>query len=71
MLPLPELHEFRMVLFANAALQGAIKGTQRVLDVLHRTGSLASAREDLATWDERQRLVGKPAYDELEQRYAT
>ena len=23
------------------------------------------------TWDERQRLVGKPAYDELEQRYAT
>jgi len=71
MLPLTDLNEFRIALFANAALQGAIKGMQRVLDVLHRTGSLAVAREDLATWDERQRLVGKPAYDELEQRYAT
>jgi 2-methylisocitrate lyase-like PEP mutase family enzyme len=71
MLPLTDLHEFRIALFANAALQGAIKGMQRVLDVLHRTGSLGDARDDLASWDERQRLVGKAEYDELEQRYAT
>jgi 2-methylisocitrate lyase-like PEP mutase family enzyme len=71
MLPLEELKDFSIALFANAALQGAIKGMQRVLQVLHTTGSLAAAREDLASWDERQRLVGKPAYDDLEQRYST
>jgi 2-methylisocitrate lyase-like PEP mutase family enzyme len=71
MLPLEELKDFSIALFANAALQGAIKGMPRVLQVLHTTGSLAAAREDLASWDERQRLVGKPAYDDLEQRYST
>jgi 2-methylisocitrate lyase-like PEP mutase family enzyme len=71
MLPLAELQAFSIALFANAALQGAVKGMQRVLDVLHSTGSLTAAREHLASWDERQRLVGKPAYDELEERYST
>jgi 2-methylisocitrate lyase-like PEP mutase family enzyme len=71
LLPLAELQEFRIALFANAALQGAIKGMQRVLEVLHRGGSLAAASGDLASWAERQRLVGKSDYDELEQRYST
>lgn len=70
MLPLDELTGFGMVLFANAALQGAVRGMQRVLSALKETGSLAAATDDLAPWAERQRLVGKPEYDELESRYA-
>lgn len=70
MLPLDELDGFGMVLFANAALQGAVRGMQRVLSALKETGSLAAATDDLAPWAERQRLVGKPEYDELESRYA-
>jgi hypothetical protein len=59
-----------MVLYANAALQAAVDGMQRVLRHLHATGSLDGAEERLAGFDERQRLVGKPYYDALEQRYA-
>jgi 2-methylisocitrate lyase-like PEP mutase family enzyme len=61
---------YAMVLYANAALQAAVDGMQRVLRHLHATGSLDGAEERLAGFDERQRLVGKPYYDALEQRYA-
>lgn len=70
MVSLDQLGEFRIALFANAALQGAAKGVQRVLSTLRDTGSLEGAKDDLVSWDERQRLVGKPQYDELEQAYA-
>jgi 2-methylisocitrate lyase-like PEP mutase family enzyme len=69
MLPLSELSAFRIALFANAALQGAIRGTRTVLESLHRTGSLPI--DQLAPWAERQRLVEKSRYDALESRYAT
>jgi len=71
LLPLDELDGFTIALFANAALQGAIKGTLTVLEGLRRTGSLAAVSGDLAGWSQRQRLVGKPFFDTLEQRYAT
>jgi len=71
LLPTGELEAFRIAIFANAALQGAIRGMQRVLATLRETGSLAAAAEDLAPWDERQRLVRKAAFDTLETRYAT
>jgi 2-methylisocitrate lyase-like PEP mutase family enzyme len=71
LLPLDELAEFRIALFANAALQGAIRGMQRVLSALRRTGSLEAALDDLAGWEERQRIVKKPHVDALESRYAT
>jgi 2,3-dimethylmalate lyase len=69
MLPLDQVSEFAIALFANAALQGAIEGTQRVLSQLRATGSLADLDGDLAPWAERQRLVDKPRFDELEERY--
>ena len=69
LLPLAELAEFRVALFANAALQGAIHGMQRVLTILRETGSLDAATGLLAPWDERQRLVRKPMFDALEARY--
>lgn len=71
LLPLAELDGFAAALFANAALQGAMKGMLTVLEGLRRTGSLADVAQDLVPWSERQRLVGKPALDELERRYAT
>lgn len=70
LLPLVELADFRIALFANAALQGALRGMQRVLGVLRETGSLAGALDDLASWEERQRIVRKPEFDERERRYA-
>jgi 2-methylisocitrate lyase-like PEP mutase family enzyme len=60
---------FSIILYANAAMQGAILGSQTVLKSLRGTGSLNAARDQLAPWEERQRLVRKATYDELEHRY--
>jgi len=60
---------FGCVLYANAALQAALKASHEVLQALKRDGSLASVADRLAGFDIRQRTVGKPKYDELEQRY--
>jgi len=62
---------FGMVLYANAALQASIVGMQRVLGHIGRTGSIEGVLDHVATFEERQRLVRKPHFDELEHRYAT
>jgi 2-methylisocitrate lyase-like PEP mutase family enzyme len=59
---------FNLVLYANAALQGAVHGMQIALKTLRDTGVLDEA--SVASFEERQRLVGKPAYDAMEARYA-
>ena len=61
---------FGLVLYANASLQAALKAAQDVLAALKRDGSLAAVADKLASFDERQRVVAKPTYDALEQRYA-
>lgn len=61
---------YSLVLYANAALQGAVLGMQKALSTLRRDGKLDEDPALLAPFAERQRLVGKPLYDELEQRYA-
>lgn len=68
LLPLSEVDGYRIALFANASLQGAIAGTQRVLSRLKVHGTLTPDME-LADWDERQRVVRKPEFDALERRY--
>jgi 2-methylisocitrate lyase-like PEP mutase family enzyme len=60
---------FGCVLYANAALQAALKASHDVLAALKRDGSLASVADLLAGFDVRQRTVAKPKYDELERRY--
>jgi 2-methylisocitrate lyase-like PEP mutase family enzyme len=62
---------FGFVLYANVALQGAVKGMQAALTALREHGSVTEKQEILATFVERQRLVDKPAFDALAQRYAT
>jgi len=61
---------FAMVIYANAALQSAIHGMQTALSALRRDGSLDAVAEILTPFDERQRLVAKPLYDAMEQRYS-
>lgn len=58
------------VLYANAALQGAVHGMQGALGALRKAGRLDEDPSLVTPFNERQRLVSKPLYDELEQRYA-
>ena len=60
---------FGCVLYANAALQAALKASQEILLALRREGSLASVSDRLAGFDARQKAVAKASYDELERRY--
>ena len=60
---------FSIVLYANAALQAALKASYEVLGTLKKEGSLASVADSLASFDERQRAVAKHDWDALEERY--
>ncbi|MEA2878821.1 MAG: hypothetical protein QOF14_4017 [Hyphomicrobiales bacterium] len=60
---------FGGVLYANAALQAALKSVNDVMAALRRDGSLAQVADRLAGFEERQQAVDKPRYDALEQRY--
>ena len=60
---------YGLVLYANAALQGAVAGMQRALGQLKTDGVIDEASGLVASFAERQRLVGKPEWDALEQRY--
>ncbi|HET7889088.1 MAG TPA: oxaloacetate decarboxylase [Bradyrhizobium sp.] len=60
---------FGCVLYANAALQAALKASHEVLAALKQEGSLASVADRLAGFDIRQQAVSKPKYDALERRY--
>lgn len=62
---------FSIVLYANAALQGAVGGMQRALGALKQAGRLDEDPNIVVPFAERQRLVGKPYYDALETKYAT
>ena len=62
---------FGLVLYANAALQASVLAMQEVLGALRRDGSLKAVSNRLASFAERQRLVGKPEWDALETRFAS
>jgi 2-methylisocitrate lyase-like PEP mutase family enzyme len=70
-LPQSELAQlgFGGVLYANAALQAALKSVNDVMAALRRDGSLAQVVDRLAGFDERQQAVAKADYDALENRY--
>lgn len=60
---------FSIVLYANAALQAALKASFDVLGALKRDGSLDAVADRLASFEERQRAVDKDAWDAREARY--
>jgi 2-methylisocitrate lyase-like PEP mutase family enzyme len=73
--PIMELSElaamrYGMVLYANAALQGAITGMQAALSELKSAGRVTEGSRFVTNFGERQRLVRKPVYDALEKKYA-
>ena len=61
---------YGLVLYANAALQGAVAGMQKALGTLQQTRRLDEDPALVVSFAERQRLVRKPEMDALEQRYA-
>lgn len=61
---------YGIVLYANAALQGAVAGMQKALTVLRDTHRLDEDPHLVSPFSERQRLVNKPYFDQLEQKYA-
>ncbi len=62
---------FSVVLYANAALQAALKASYEVLGALRTEGSLKSVADRLASFEERQRAVAKDVWDARESRYRT
>lgn len=61
---------YGIVLYANAALQGAVAGMQKALTVLRDQKELQESSGLVTPFAERQRLVGKPDWDALEKRYS-
>jgi 2-methylisocitrate lyase-like PEP mutase family enzyme len=61
---------YGVVLYANAALQGALAGMQRALTVLLDEKEVKESSGLVTPFAERQRLVGKPEWDALDERYA-
>lgn len=60
---------FALVLYANVALQGAIVGMQKALAHLQNHGQIDETDSGIASFAERQRLVKKWLFDELESKY--
>ncbi|TCP55249.1 2-methylisocitrate lyase-like PEP mutase family enzyme [Tamaricihabitans halophyticus] len=61
---------FGVALFANVALQASVHGMQQALAKLRDSGDLKQTQDLVLPWAERQRLVRKPEFDKLEQRYS-
>ena len=60
---------YGIVLYANAALQGAVAGMQKALTVLRDEKEVQESSGLVTPFAERQRLVGKPEWDALERQY--
>ena len=61
---------YGLVLYANAALQGAVAGMQKALTELRDAKELQESSGLVTPFAERQRLVGKAVWDALEARYS-
>jgi 2-methylisocitrate lyase-like PEP mutase family enzyme len=61
---------FGLVLYANVALQGAIAGMQKALGDLKDNGRVDETNPQVASFEERQRLVKKSFYDQLDNKYS-
>jgi 2-methylisocitrate lyase-like PEP mutase family enzyme len=70
-MPNQQLRElgFAGVLYANTALQAAVLGMQRALAHLKRAGRIGDSADMLATFTERQRLVGMADFQAMERKY--
>lgn len=62
---------YGIVLYANAALQGAVFGMQNALTALRDRGRVSEEDNLVVGFAERQRLVDKPTWDALNDRYSS
>jgi 2-methylisocitrate lyase-like PEP mutase family enzyme len=60
---------YSYVLYANSAMRAAIHGVRTVMRSLLQSGTTADVSELMLSWDDRQGLVRKEFYDDLEDRY--
>jgi 2-methylisocitrate lyase-like PEP mutase family enzyme len=60
---------FDVVLYANAAMRAAVVGMREVLTSLRDTGDTRQVVDRILGWKERQELVRKPFYDDLDKKY--
>jgi 2-methylisocitrate lyase-like PEP mutase family enzyme len=60
---------FAGVIYANTALQAAVLGMQRALGHLKASGQVGGGKDLLASFAERQRLVGMADFQAMEQKY--
>lgn len=72
LLPREQLGElgFAVALYANAAMRGAVAGMRQVMNHLAEVGDTRDAGELMISWTDRQALVRKPEFDELDTKYA-
>jgi 2-methylisocitrate lyase-like PEP mutase family enzyme len=61
---------FGLVLYANVMLQGAIAGMQQALGDLRGNGRVDETNPKVTSFEERQRLVKKCFYDQLDNKYS-
>lgn len=61
---------FGVALYANAAMRGAVAGMRQVMNHLMEHGDTKDAAHLMIDWEDRQSLVRKPEFDELDRRYA-
>lgn len=59
---------FRVAVFANTALRAAMRAVSDSMNVLRRAGGSQSILPDLIEWDVRQKLVGLPEMERLQNR---
>lgn len=73
LLPLDELGAmgYALVLYANAGLQAAILALQKVYAHLMEHGDIEAMRDQLADFADRQKVIRKDHFDELDRKYAT
>ena len=71
LLPASTLREmgFSLVLYANAALQASVHAMREVLGALREDGSVARVSDRLASFELRQQIVKKAAWDRLDEKY--
>jgi 2-methylisocitrate lyase-like PEP mutase family enzyme len=62
---------FSIVLYANAALQGALRGMTNALELLKKEGQLNEDLQWVASFEERQAIVQKSFFDELDKKYSS
>ena len=61
---------FRIALYANAAMRGAVVGMRNTLNHLAQYGDTKEAGDLMISWSDRQGLVRKPEFDRLEELYS-